>query len=85
MDQIFCKHLGKSQMQNLKTLHVSSADMITQVVSDKAARHFFQVVLIGSPNLTEISLPNLNLKGDSICTLLYSVILRAPTNKDGGL
>jgi hypothetical protein len=72
-------------MQNLKTFHVSSVDKNTQIVSDKAARHLFQVVLVGSPNLTEISLPNLNLKGDTICTLLYSVILRAPTNKDNGL
>ena len=48
------------------------------ILSDVQARDFIAFVLAKQRSLEEISIPYLKLKGDTICTLLYSVILKAP-------
>ena len=61
-------------------MHIGGSFSNQNIVSDLAAKEFFGDTLSKQKNLTHISLPDLNLKGNTISTLIYQVILKAPPN-----
>ena len=82
LDKILSKYLLQAGCQNISSVCISKCASMPKTayryLSDGAAKQFFEQILASQQEITEIALPDLGLRSDSISTLLYKVILRAP-------
>ena len=78
LDKLLTKYLAQSDCRKLVSISIAGSCPGITILSDMAAKDFFEQVMAKQRDLQRICLPNLGLSGNTMTTLIYMVILRAP-------